>query len=48
MAYLRDPVAIKTHRQAVPHKTSIIWFEMIVRGSKSNSSNTNEKACPTP
>ena len=49
MAYLRNPKLHrkKTYRQAVPDKTSIIWFEMIVSGSKSNSCNANEKTCPT-
>lgn len=36
-----------TYRQTIPNKVTIIWFEVIIRASKSNSSHTNVKACPT-
>lgn len=38
---------IEAHRQAVPDKASIIRFEVIVRGTKSNCCHTNKKQCPT-
>lgn len=43
---LKHRLRKEAHRQAIPDKASIIWFQMVVGGTKSNSSHTNEKASP--